>query len=1107
VDQSSTPTSIFNSERWDQTGGSEMKYSFPVSQSGTYEVRLYMGNGCGCTQSPGDRIFSVSIEGSVPSNLQNIDLSSTYGHLVGAMVSYNVSVSDGSIDIEFLHNTENPLINGIEILGGSGGGPPTSNPIVLNNIGNQSSQEGANISLAVQASGGDGALVYSANGLPPGLSINSGNGVISGTITSGANNNSPYAVSVSVDDSDSDNSDIKSTSFSWTVLDPNSGPPTNVLYRVNAGGPATTSIDSPNPDWEVDDLKNTVTQYHNASSYTSNHNVPNRDGTVPSSVPQSIFGTERWDHSHGDEMKWFFDVDPGTYEVRLFFANGFNGTSQPGQRVFNVELEGSPILTNFDLVAEVGHQVGTMKTYTITVNDGTINIDFYRITGDPIINGVEILGSGGGSPSTPISLSPIQDQVDEEGDNANVTVTASGGDGNLQYSANNLPPGVSIDPTNGLIGGTIQAGASANSPYTVNITVDDSDADNSDVQSTSFTWTINAPSQSNPISLTPIPNQNNTEGDNIGLAVQASGGDGTLTYSASGLPTGLSINSNTGLISGTIASGASNNSPYLATVTVDDSDGDNTDTQSASFSWVVNGNGGGGGPTTGILYRVNTGGPSIAAIDGGIAWGEDSNPNPSQYLVSGSPTTSGFSMQSYDPSVNQSTTPTSIFNTERWDQSTGDEMKYAFPVSQAGNYEVRLYMGNGYSGTQSPGTRVFSVSVEGTVPSSLANIDLSGTYGHQVGAMISYTVAVSDGNIDIEFLHNVENPLVNGIEILGSGGTPPPPPGNTAPVALMSATPTSGTAPLVVSFDASPSFDSDNDPLSYSWNFGDGNSGSGLNPSHTYQNAGTYTATLTVNDGNGGTDQTSEQIVVNNAGNPCNGGSVTYLSDLNWTSVSNQFGNPKKDKNHNNGTLTIGGQTYTKGLGAHANSEIVYNLGGQYESFKSDIGVDDGTCNTGSIIFRVLADGNLIYESPVLKQVDNVVSIDLNVSGVNQLTLIADKSVSNFWCDHANWADARLESNCSSSRQGGNTSSFAPSFTLYPNPTQSGRFLIEADMPALTEDIEVEIWNMNGSLVKTQSFSSPSMKMNIGENAPDGIYLVKVRYQDNWNSYRILKMK
>ena len=144
-----------------------------------------------------------------------------------------------------------------------------------------------------------------------------------------------------------------------------------VLYRVNAGGNQLTSLDAPNPDWESDAVSG-ATQYHNSSSNTSTHTSPNRDGTVPSYIPQDLFNTERWDHSSGEEMKWFFNVsEPATYEVRLYFANGFAGTSQAGQRVFNVEIEGIPVLTNYDIAADVGHQTGTMKSFTVAVSDGS----------------------------------------------------------------------------------------------------------------------------------------------------------------------------------------------------------------------------------------------------------------------------------------------------------------------------------------------------------------------------------------------------------------------------------------------------------------------------------------------------------------------------------------------------------------------------------------------------------------------------------------------------------------------------------------------------------------------------------------------------------------
>ncbi len=78
--------------------------------------------------------------------------------------------------------------------------------------------------------------------------------------------------------------------------------------------------------------------------------------------------------------------------------------------------------------------------------------------------------------------------------------------------------------------------------------------------------------------------------------------------------------------------------------------------------------------------------------------------------------------------------------------------------------------------------------------------------------------------------------------------------GSAVPVADFSGTPTSGTAPLAVQFiDASTS-----DITARLWAFGDGTAGSTLtSPSHTYNSAGIYTVTLTVN-GAGGSDVTTK---------------------------------------------------------------------------------------------------------------------------------------------------------------------------------------------------------------------------------------------------------
>ncbi|SEC92848.1 Putative Ig domain-containing protein [Streptomyces misionensis] len=95
----------------------------------------------------------------------------------------------------------------------------------------------------------------------------------------------------------------------------------------------------------------------------------------------------------------------------------------------------------------------------------------------------------------------------------------------------------------------------------------------------------------NTVSVTNPGSQSTTTGSSVSLQIKASDSAGAaLTYSASGLPTGLSINSSTGVISGT----ASTAGTYQVTVTATDSTGA---TGSTSFTWTV-GTGGGSGCTS-----------------------------------------------------------------------------------------------------------------------------------------------------------------------------------------------------------------------------------------------------------------------------------------------------------------------------------------------------------------------------------------------------------------------------------------------------------------------------------------------------------------------------
>jgi PKD repeat protein len=79
-----------------------------------------------------------------------------------------------------------------------------------------------------------------------------------------------------------------------------------------------------------------------------------------------------------------------------------------------------------------------------------------------------------------------------------------------------------------------------------------------------------------------------------------------------------------------------------------------------------------------------------------------------------------------------------------------------------------------------------------------------------------------------------------------------PSPGSQAPVASISATPTSGTTPLTSSFSSTGSYDPDGSIVAYEWNFGDGSAAaSGPSASHVYSAAGSYNAQLKLTDDSG----------------------------------------------------------------------------------------------------------------------------------------------------------------------------------------------------------------------------------------------------------------
>jgi hypothetical protein len=76
--------------------------------------------------------------------------------------------------------------------------------------------------------------------------------------------------------------------------------------------------------------------------------------------------------------------------------------------------------------------------------------------------------------------------------------------------------------------------------------------------------------------------------------------------------------------------------------------------------------------------------------------------------------------------------------------------------------------------------------------------------------------------------------------------------------------------------------------------------------------------------------------------------------------------------------------------------------------FEAHVGIDDSTGRRGSVIFRVLVDGQERFTSPILRGGDAPVPVSVDVRGAKKLELIVDYADRGDVLDHADWLDARL---------------------------------------------------------------------------------------------------
>ncbi|GGO83906.1 S8 family serine peptidase [Wenjunlia tyrosinilytica] len=150
---------------------------------------------------------------------------------------------------------------------------------------------------------------------------------------------------------------------------------------IDTGSAGKAVVDALGDTWKPD-------QKYSAGSYGYQGNSSTRSTSRP------ITGTDDpklYQNSREGMYEYRFDNVPnGTYTVELDFAE--LATARPNKRVFDVLAEGTEVLPSLDIALEAGSYAAVHRGYTVTVDDGVLNVRFVAHTGygKPVVNALRV---------------------------------------------------------------------------------------------------------------------------------------------------------------------------------------------------------------------------------------------------------------------------------------------------------------------------------------------------------------------------------------------------------------------------------------------------------------------------------------------------------------------------------------------------------------------------------------------------------------------------------------------------------------------------------------------------------------------------------------------
>jgi prepilin-type N-terminal cleavage/methylation domain-containing protein len=433
---------------------------------------------------------------------------------------------------------------------------------------NQTSTRNAAIAAYTPtASGGSGTLTWSDTGLPDGLSFDSSTGTITGTPSAA----SVTSTSVVIKVTDSQGQSASKT-ITWTIQ---AAPTLTITTPAPQTSPVNTAISALSVaksggvgpyTWTAANLPTGLSISSSGSitgtptalgSYSVTVTVADSSTqtATTSSFTWNIWGILTPSTTLGSDTNTLTSIPlaagfgSGNYTWSTTNGTGTNNTLPTGLSLSTTSGVTNITGTTQNTSSNKTYNFNLVATDTGTGQTSSINIT-WDVTNNPIVTG------------------PYANQYSA----LNVSISFSASSANFSstpnWTASGLPAGITMDSTGAFSGKPTVAGT-----YSVTITA----KKGSNTDSQTFTWTV-APAVSASAPTGPITSVRNKAITPI--SATASGGTGTLVWTASNLPAGLSISS-AGVITGTTVNAGSTNSTVL---TVADQYGL---TAKLSFTWTV----------------------------------------------------------------------------------------------------------------------------------------------------------------------------------------------------------------------------------------------------------------------------------------------------------------------------------------------------------------------------------------------------------------------------------------------------------------------------------------------------------------------------------------